>query len=487
VPGAERRESPAAARPIHFGTSGWRGILGDEITEARVGVAAAAVADWLRATRARGPVVVVHDRRFGGARLVRRAAGVLEARGHRTLRAGGAVATPLAARAVLREGAAAALVFTASHNPPAHHGLKILDHRGASAPVTATRYLERAAVARLGAPPPPARGPRGATRDLRTPYLAELGALLRREIFAGARLALAYDAMHGAGAGVVDVALERLGVEVRRLRLDGDWGFGGCPPDPRPERLGSLRAQVRRRRRLTLGLATDGDADRYAVLDAGGRVLSESRALAVLVDHLARTGRVRRGVALSTATGSLVERVARSHGLAVERHPIGFKHLGDALAAGRVDAAGEESGGFALACFGREKDGILAACLLAEAAAEIPLTARVRALERRHGPCAYGRVALAASPGSRDALERLRRAPPRRVDGSRVRSVDTAEGLRLALDDGFLMLRASGTEAVVRVYAEAPHAGSLRRRLRLGRGWLDAAGARRVDVSPPKG
>jgi len=487
VPGAQRGGSPGAARPIRFGTSGWRGILGDEITEARAAVVAAAVADWLRTTRTTGPVVVVHDRRFGGARLVRRAAGVLEGQGHRTLRARGAVATPVAARAVLREGAAAALVFTASHNPPAHHGLKVLDRRGASAPVAATGCIERAAASRLGTPPPAALRLRGAARDLRTPYLAELGALLRREAFGDAGLALAYDAMHGAGAGLVDAALERLGVEVHGLRLDGDWGFGGCPPDPRPERLAALCARVRRERRLALGLATDGDADRYAVLDAAGRVLSESRALAVLVDHLARTGRVRRGVALSTATGSLVERVARSHGLEVERHPIGFKHLGDALAAGRVDAAGEESGGFALACFGHEKDGILAACLLAEAAAEMPLAARVRALERRHGPCAYGRVALAASPGSREALERLRRAPPRRVDGSRVRSVDTVEGLRLAFDDGFLMLRASGTEAVVRVYAEAPDAGELRRRLRLGRGWLDAAGARRVDVSPPKG
>lgn len=483
----ERRESPGSGGPIRFGTSGWRGVLGDEITEPRVAVAAAAVADWLRATRASGPVVVVHDRRFGGARLVRCAAGVLEARGHRTLRARGAVATPVAARAVLREGAAAALIFTASHNPPAHHGLKVLDHRGASAPVAVTHRIERAAAAHLGAPPPPSHGLRGAGRDLRTPYLAELGALLRREAFAGKGLALAYDAMHGAGAGLVDGALEVQGVEVHALHLDGDWGFGGCPPDPRPERLGALRARVRGGRRLALGLATDGDADRYAVVDAGGRVLSESRALAVLVDHLAHTGRVRRGVALSTATGSLVERVARSHGLAVERHPIGFKHLGDALAAGRVDAAGEESGGFALACFGHEKDGILAACLLAEAAAEVPLATRVRALERRHGRRACGRVARVASPGSREALERLRRAPPRRADGSPVRSVDTAEGLRLALDDGFLMLRVSGTEAVVRVYAEAPGARDLARRLRLGRGWLDAAEPRRVDVSPPKG
>ncbi|HKJ23667.1 MAG TPA: phosphoglucomutase/phosphomannomutase family protein, partial [Myxococcota bacterium] len=220
--------------------------------------------------------------------------------------------------------------------------------------------------------------------------------------------------------------------------------------------------------------ATDGDADRYAAVDASGRILSATEAVALLVDHLARCGRIRRGVAISVATGSLVERVARAHGLAVTRHPIGFKHLSAALLSGAADCAGEESGGFVWAAHGVDKDGILAAALLAEivAVTGAPLGERLAALEREHGPSHCGRVAVAARPGVRDRLAALRADPPARVGSAGVVSVDRRDGLRLALPDGFVMLRASGTEPAVRVYAEAPSARALRARLALGARWL---------------
>jgi phosphomannomutase len=223
-----------------------------------------------------------------------------------------------------------------------------------------------------------------------------------------------------------------------------------------------------------LGIATDGDADRFAVVDTGGRVLSETEAVALLVDHLARTGRIECGVAISIATGSLVERVALSHGLRVERHPIGFKHLSRALGAGGVDVAGEESGGFALGRFGRDKDGILAGCLFAEMLALDPtsLAERLTALERRHGRRLCGRSALAGSDRVRSALAELLAEPPERIEGDPVRRVERGDGLHLALDDGFLMLRASGTEPLLRIYAEAASVGALERRLAAGRALL---------------
>jgi phosphomannomutase len=237
-----------------------------------------------------------------------------------------------------------------------------------------------------------------------------------------------------------------------------------------PERLGLLSAEVRARRAARLGIATDGDADRFGAVDADGRPLSATEALALLVDHLARTGRVHRGVAISTATGTLVERVANSHGLEVRRHPIGFKHLSRALTAGEADVAGEESGGFAFAGFGRDKDGILAGCLLAEllAVARAPLHTRLAELVRQHGRSACGRTAFPANARAREALEALACAPPRRIDGAVVGEVSVGDGLRFGLDDGFLMLRLSGTEPVLRVYAEAPGPRLLRRRLAAG-------------------
>jgi phosphomannomutase len=464
----------ADARPIRFGTSGWRGVLGDEITLARVAAAARALADELREAGTSRPVLVAHDRRFGGARLAETAARVLAGAGIAAARVAGAAPTPAVARAVLREGAAGAIVFTASHNAPHDHGMKVLDARGAGAPSDFTRRLEERASRALAGAPAPQSAPRARPRDVVAPYLADLVARLDADALRRARLSLAYDAMHGAGAGVLDVALARAGLRVRLLRAAPDPRFGGGSPDPVAARLVALRAALARGVGLAFGVATDGDADRYAALDEEGRALSSTEGLALLVDHLAQTGRLHRGVAISTATGSLVERVAAGHGLAVERHPIGFKHLSGALARGSADAAGEESGGFAWAEFCHDKDGMLAACLLAECVAvrRTPLRAALVRLERAFGPSACGREAVVADAALHAALRRLREAPPERVDGAAVRAVDVREGLRLALDDGFLMLRASGTEALVRVYAEARDPRALARRLALGRAWL---------------
>jgi phosphomannomutase len=274
---------------------------------------------------------------------------------------------------------------------------------------------------------------------------------------------------------VLDRALAQRGCPVELLRGAPDPQFGGAAPDPTRARLAELARRVRRGRGLRLGLATDGDADRIAAVDANGAVLSETELLALLVDHLARTGRVTRGVAISVATGSLVERVAQHYGLACERGPIGFKHLTEALAAGRADVAGEESRGFAWAPFARDKDAVLAGCLLAEIVTltQAPLAERLRELARLHGAPACGRLSVPAGPRVRAALAALPRGLPRRFDGAAVVRLSETDGLRLELEDGFVLWRASGTEPLVRVYAEAPTPRALARRL--------AAAAARLD------
>nr|MDJ0865338.1 hypothetical protein [Myxococcota bacterium] len=363
----------------------------------------------------------------------------------------------------------------------AYQGVKVFGPWGGGIERADTRRIERLARRALACGEPPRGRVRGRPLDLVTPYLDQLHGALDRGAFAGTRLHVHYDALHGTGAGVCDRALRELGARVTLHRAAPDPRFGGASPDPTPARLAPLAARLRRGRGLRLGLATDGDADRYAGVDAGGRLLSETEAVALLVDHLARTGRVRRGVAISIATGSLVEQVAAAHGLPVERHPIGFKHLSAALRRGTADVAGEESGGFAWEPLGRDKDGIVAGCLLAEivASTRAPLRARLLELTRRHGSSACGRAARAVDPVARERLERWIEAPPARVERSPVRAVDRRDGLHLALDDGFLMLRASGTEPVLRVYAEAPDAARLGRRLRAGARLLDAPGATR--------
>jgi phosphoglucomutase len=465
--GRAGRSAPPAGPRLHFGTSGWRGVLGEQFHFPGARALAAAVARWAGAPGAAPRVLVAHDTRFLGERLAEEAAAVLAGAGARPVRVGPATPTPVVNHALRARRGAAALVFTASHNPPAYQGLKLLLPWGGAAPdAVSGRLAARAeAILRRGEPP---RGPVPArTIDPRPAYL---GALARRlgPLPRGRRPSVVYDALHGCGAGVLDPALRARGARVEVLRGEADPRFGGVAPDPTPARLAALAERVRGGRGLRLGLATDGDADRLAAVDADGTILSETELLGLLVDQLARTGRATRGVAMSIATGSLVERVAAHYGLPCVRRPIGFKHLTAALAGGEADVAGEESRGFAWAPFAKDKDAILAAALLLEIVAETgaPLGARLRELEARHGAPACGRRSVPLAPGARRAFERLSRRPPRRFDDARALAVDDRDGLRLALEDGFVLWRVSGTEPLLRVYAEAPTRRALARRLR---------------------
>jgi phosphoglucomutase len=468
-PKASEGGPPQSEAAIRFGTSGWRGVLGEDFTLPRLRRVLAAVGRWLQEQGTPGEVIVAHDTRPLGDRMARLAAAALRRHGQRPLLAKGAVPTPVIARAIRRRRARAGLVFTASHNPPEYHGLKLLGASGGSLAPAPIRRVE-ALLGEEAGEPRSAAAARARRLDLAAAYLEDLLALIERGPIARARLRVVYDAMHGAGAPVLASALRRSGARVHLLRGRPDPRFGGQAPDPIPERLGGLVRALRGARGLALGLATDGDADRFTAVDAGGRVLSPTQAVALLVDHLARSGRIQRGLALSVATGSLVEKIARTHGLAVTRHPIGFRLLSERLAAGAADAAADESGGFALGSFSADKDGILAGCLLAElmASQRAPLRARLAELERCHGRSACGRTAHPLRPRSAEALRRLCAAPPSRVARQRVREAESGDGLRLVFDDGFLFLRASGTEPVLRIYAEARSRRELLARLTAG-------------------
>lgn len=459
---------PATGSRIRFGTSGWRGVLGEDFTAAGVRAVALALVQEIGARGDRPRVVVAHDRRFLADRMAAVAARVLAGAGLRPVCDARALPTPVVTHAVRRRRAAAGLILTASHNPPEYLGVKVVAPFGGGAPRAMTDALERRTAAILAGPPPAEAPLRGRPADLIGPYLADVSARLDHRVLRRHRLRIVYDALYGAGAGVLDRLLRELGLEVELRHGEWDPTFGGAAPDPTPERLAPLAKLLRARRGLWLGIASDGDADRFGVVDASGRRLSETDALALLVDHLARSGRIAKGVALSVATGSLVERVAAAHGLPVLRAPIGFKHLTQALVAGRADVAGEESGGFAWAPLARDKDGILAAALLAEIVAGdgAPLAARLRELRRRYGPSACGRVAVTRGPDDGARLAALGRWTPRRFDGARVVDVGREDGLRLGLEDGFVLWRASGTEPVLRIYAEATDQRRLVRRLR---------------------
>ena len=468
-------------RPVRFGTSGFRGVLGEEFTFERARAVVASLGEQLRRRR-RSPrdsrVVVAYDTRFLASRFAAEAAAVLHGMGLKPWLADRPTPTPAACLAVRRRRAAAGVIFTASHNPPEYQGLKVVGPDGAAAPREWTDRLETATATRLARGHPLSRRDWPQSVDLVTPYRRHLARLVAPLPPQRAGLRLVYDPLFGTGVGVMDRWLTDAGCTVSMLHAEPDPTFGGAAPDPSAARLTRLGAEVRRRR-ARLGLASDGDADRFAAVDARGRRISESDALALLIDHLAREGRLRRGVALSIATGSLPERVATAHGLPVVRVGLGFKVLSHELVAGRADVAGEESGGFAWAPGSLDKDGMLASALLVERMGHDrrPIAEQLRALHHEHGSVACGRSAWPASEARRERLHRLASRMPGRIDGCRVVDVRQDDGLHCRLSDGgFVMWRASGTEPLIRIYAEARSRAALAKRLRLAAARLDRPG-----------
>lgn len=475
----ESRLDPADE--IRFGTSGWRGTLGEEITFPRLRRLIRGVADWIREEERGDRVLIGWDGRFASRLMAERAAHVLAKEGLTPVLASRLTPTPALTHALRKQTAAAGLVLTASHNPAPDHGLKVFGPSGAAVTDVEAARIESATAKRRAEDRKIPHSVPVLRVDFTADYQSALASILSPDVIRRSGIRVVYDAMHGAGGGILDGVLAAAGAVVTSLRAEADPYFGGGLPDPQAERLRALCETVAaisaEHSGLVVGLATDGDGDRLGVVDGTGRVLTETQTIALLVDHLAASGRIGKGVAVTEGTGSLVTQVAARHGLRVDRYPVGFKYLSAAMAAGNVDAAGEESGGFALAEMGLDKDGLLAGSLLVELVASTgeSIEARLADLEAEFGVSACGRTATPLSPAKSLALERLAQDPPAAVGGTAVVSVSVRRGLRLGLaDGGFLIFRRSGTEPVVRVYAEAADPDALSARLAFGLALLES-------------
>ena len=454
-------------RPIRFGTSGWRDIIADTFTFANVRVVTRAIAEHLLAEGVPGPEVVVgYDTRFLSEAFAAEAAAVLADRGVRVLLCDRDVPTPVVAYEVIRRGAARGLTITASHNPPEYNGLKLSGPDGGPVQPTVTdrieaRVAELLAEAQAPCPPLEEMEEKGLVVriDPRPAYLARLRQLVDLEAIGAARLKVAVDLLFGTARGYLDQLLREAGCDVHTLHDSRNPAFGGRAPDPSEENLQELAVTVRSGE-CDLGLATDGDADRYGILDRDGSFIEPNYILALLLDHLIKNRGWRSGVARSVATSHLVDAVAKHHGVPVYETKVGFKYLGEFIAQGKVALSGEESAGLSIQGHVPEKDGILAALLVAEMVAMTgkrsvrdlldSLYAEVGTVVRTR------RLNLDLSREQEQRLEGRLKDLPDRVAGQRVVQVGTLEGTKLLLEDGsWLLLRHSGTEPVVRLYVDA--------------------------------
>ncbi|WP_136717600.1 phosphoglucomutase/phosphomannomutase family protein [Halorientalis salina] len=451
---------------IAFGTDGWRATL-ETFTDRRVRIVGQAVATHLREEGRTGTVAVGYDAREHSRGFAEELARVLCANGFDVLLPDRDCPTPVVAWTVRDRGLAGALQITASHNPPEYNGVKFIPEDGSPAPAAVTDAIE----ANLAEPDPIDESEFGSVReaDLVGPYVDHALAFVAADLDG---LTVAYDAMHGSGRGVTDRLLEAAGAEVERLRCDTDPEFGGDSPEPSAERLGDLIDRVQAGE-ADLGIANDGDADRIGVVTPDRGFLDPSLFFAAVYDFLLGG---HEGPAVRTvSTSSIVDRVAESHDELVFETPVGFKYVAEAMADNGALMGGEESGGFGVRGHVRNKDGVLVALLAAAATVDRHMDERVDALEAEHGEIHQDRVSVDCPDERKEpVITDLDGALPEEIAGTAVERVNDVDGFKIFLDDGsWLLVRPSGTEPKLRVYAEATSADRVADLLTAGRGLVE--------------
>jgi phosphoglucomutase len=443
---------------IKFGTSGWRAIIAEDFTFANVRLATAAIAGHVRSRNAKATLIVGHDTRFFAEEFARTAAEILRENGIKVLLCEGPTPTPAIAFEIQRRKIDGAINFTASHNPAEYQGLKFSGSAGGPALPEVTRDIE-ARAAKLGerAPAKPNDAPFEKI-NLRDSYLERLGQLVNFKAIRDSKLRVVTDALHGCGAGYLDRALSENGIEVQALRTDRDVLYEGSGPDVSEENLKPSRDAVIANK-AALGLATDGDADRFGILDSDGTWIQPNHILGLVYDYLVETRAWKMPAARSVATSHLMDAVAKLHGTTVYQTPVGFKYIGELIQQDKIAMGGEESAGLSIRGHLPEKDGILACLLVAEMVAvrRTSLAEQLRALFKRVGREFWplrANLHLPEDVKSR-AVNRLKGDFSTFV-GRRVESMDRTDGLKMEFSGGsWVLFRLSGTEPLMRVYTEA--------------------------------
>ena len=464
---------PLEASPIAFGTDGWRGILGVDITLDRLLPVAAAAARELAHSAPEGlksrEVVIGYDRRFLAPELAEAICSAVRGCGLEPLLSATATPTPASSWAVVERQALGALVITASHNPPEWLGLKIKGPFGGSVEGDFTRRVETRLEA--GGITVPILGDPQRFDALGTYVAGLLTKVDTAALAAGLErlgLRVIVDPMHGSAAGVLPALLgdgARSSGVISEIRANRDPLFGGNPPEPLAPYLQELITAVTASTaagRPAMGIVFDGDGDRIAAVDERGRFCSTQLLMPLFIDHLARARQLP-GSVIKTVSGSdLMQLVAEDLGRQVLEKPVGFKYIATEMLSSDVLVGGEESGGVGFGIHLPERDAPFAALLLIEALVEggVPLGERIDALQQRcGGAAAYDRLDLRLPDmAARERLEaKLAAAPPSEVAGSPVLEVITTDGVKLRLGPShWLMLRFSGTEPLLRLYCEAP-------------------------------
>jgi alpha-D-glucose phosphate-specific phosphoglucomutase len=456
---------------IKFGTDGWRAVISDTFTYNNLRLVAQAIADYVlnEGGNGREPEVVIgFDTRFLSDRYATEIARVMAGNGIVTWLTRTDAPTPAVSYSVVEKKAAAGIMVTASHNPPRYNGIKLkAAYGGAASPRQARRvehYLEEAEAQ--------ARGPnimeyqraldQGIIRRFEPAwaYYEHLGTLVDLDVISTGELRVVADAMYGSGRGCIAEMLSRTRCHVHEIRGEMNPGFGGIHPEPIAKYLSALVAAIGAYH-ADVGLATDGDADRIGAIDSQGGFVDPHHIFALALRYLVERRGWRGMVVKTVSTTMMVDRLAAKYGLSLVETPVGFNHIADHMLQNDVLIGGEESGGIGIKGHIPEGDGILMGLFLLEIIADagVPLHELVADIQREAGPACYIRTDLRLRHPivKPEMVARLTDDAPSTIGGMTVREIDTLDGVKYRLDgESWLLIRPSGTEPVLRVYAEAP-------------------------------
>lgn len=467
---------------IKFGTEGWRAVMAEEFTADNVRLVTQAIAEQATEQAAGAPLTfaVGHDTRFLSDYFARAVCEVLSGNGIAALLSRGAVPTCAVSRYVVSRKLPLGIMVTASHNPGIYNGIKVKESYGGSATPERIEAIER----RIGGSPPRRVAFEEASasglilqQDMRPAFLKGIRGFIDIAAIRRSRFRVVVDSMYGAGGRIIEGLLKGGRCRVETMHAEADPLFGGQAPEPIPAHLRALMASVKRSR-ADLGVANDGDADRLGIIGPGGAWLNPGQVMCVLLLHAVRARKATGAVVKTVSNTMMINRVAEALGVRLIEVPVGFKYIAKLMLTDDILIGGEESGGIGLKGYLPERDGILNGLLVLEAMAarRQTLGAIMREMEREYGRWYYARQDLHLKMPQVNALfSRLEQAPPGSLAGVPVAAINTLDGVKLiGRDESWLLFRRSGTEPVVRIYAETPQQSRLARLLAFGVGLAKA-------------
>ncbi len=465
---------------IKFGTDGWRAVIAEGFTFANVARVAQATADYWK-SEVQSPksevfeyelkAIVGFDRRFFSERFAQTSAEILAGNGFQVILTAEPTPTPSVSFAVRAQRAVGGVMITASHNPPIFNGFKLKSFYGGSSDPETCQAVESF----LDKNPPQFRAPnsefRIAAQDVRPAHFTALKKLVDFKLVAKSKLRFAHDALFGVGAGCFEQLLAGTSCKVTTLNAEHDVLFGGINPEPIDRNYGRSQEFLRRHPH-DICLVTDGDADRVGGMNGRGDALTTHQVICLLLRHLIVNRKGKGRVVKALTTTSMVDKICAAYGLPLVETGVGFKYICKEMLKGDVLLGAEESGGIGFPGHIPERDGIAAGLMLLEllATEHISVDKMLAKLEQEFGPHDYGRIDTHYPLEKRATLmEFLKKNPPTKLLRSPLTGMKTFDGVKfIAEDSSWLMLRGSGTEPILRIYAEAKSNADVRKLLELG-------------------